>query len=103
MNTKELDRQTALRRKAAIVALKARHGIIETAPAGWFTMRDIAKMMGKQLRVAQTEMQPWVDMGKVEVRHFRALTGAFNKSIPHYRLDEELVKAYGLKMKGGRK
>lgn len=103
MNTKDLDKQMAQRRKAAIVALKAKHGIIEAAPAGWFTMRELSQMFKRNLRAVQYEMQPWIDMGKIEVKPYRVLTGVFTKSVPHYRLDDELVKAYGLKVKGVRK
>lgn len=95
MDTNDLDKIMEQRRKVA--ALKAKVGIWETPPKGWMTMEAIAKQLGVTVRGAQYKMNPWIDAGLIQVKTYRIQSRVISKPTPHYKLDPQVAKAYGIR------
>lgn len=95
MDTRDLDKLMEQRRKVA--ALKAKVGILEAPPKGWFTMETIGKQLGVSPRAALQKMAPWIDAGMVQTKTFRIQRRIITKPIPHYKLDPQVAKAYGIR------
>lgn len=95
MNTRELDR--VMLRKIAAVRLKK--GIDKPAPPGWITTKTLAKLLNRSGRWARDTVAEWCRANLCKVEHFKSVCTIRSMVVPHYLLDPEVAKAYGLPAK----
>lgn len=95
MDTRDLDKLMAQRRRVA--ALKAKVGLMEAPTKGWMTMEAIGKQLRVSPRAALQKMAPWIDAGMVQTKTFCIQRRMITRPIPHYKLNPEVAKAYGIR------
>jgi len=71
---------------AAWCAALATPIVADTVPPGWFTSRQLAKMLGKSESRMGHVLCLAVLAGRAEKQSFRITSGQVTRPVPHYRL-----------------
>lgn len=62
--------------------------VADTVPDGWFTCREIGKMLGLSIPHVNTRVKAAIESGVCESRPFRINTGNRCIRVPHYKFHE---------------
>ena len=58
----------------------------DTVPPGWLTCAQIAAQTKRPIPTTKHKLRALLDLGKLEVRHFRIRLKTVVRPVPHYRL-----------------